>query len=54
MGERHDPEQLNAEDWGHAVATSEFDHDIPEEREELTIERIKGRIKEQYVSRRPC
>lgn len=36
MGERHDPEQLNAEDWGHAVATSEFDHDVPEEREELT------------------
>ena len=31
MGERHDPEQLNAEDWGHAVATSEFDHDIPED-----------------------
>ena len=46
MGERHDPEQLNAEDWGHAVATSEFDHDIPEEREELTIERIEEMINE--------
>ena len=46
MGERHDPEQLNAEDWGHAVATSEFDHDVPEEREELTIERIEEMINE--------
>ena len=46
MGERHNPEQLNAEDWGHAVATSEFDHDVPEEREELTIERIEEMINE--------
>ena len=46
MEERHDPEKLNAEDWGHAVATSEFDHDIPEEREELTIERIEEMINE--------
>ena len=46
MGERHDPEQLKAEDWGHAVATSEFDHDVPEEREELTIERIEEMINE--------
>lgn len=33
-------------DWGHAVATSEFDHDVPEEREELTIERIEEMINE--------
>ena len=46
MEERHDPGQLNAEDWGHAVATSEFDHDIPEEREELTIDRIEEMINE--------
>lgn len=44
MGERHDPEQLSAEDWGHAVAASEFDHDVPEEREELTIDRIEEMI----------
>ncbi len=35
-----DLERVTAEEWGDAVAQSEFDHDYKEEREELTEERI--------------
>lgn len=44
MEDKRNPEQLQGEEWGHAVAASEFDHDIPEEREELTIDRIEGML----------
>jgi magnesium transporter len=33
--------QVTAEEWGQAVASSEFDYDYVEERKELTIERIQ-------------
>lgn len=41
MSARHEPDQITAEEWGQAVASSEFDYDYPDEREELTIERIQ-------------
>ena len=40
MSLNHEFQDVNAEEWGDAVARSEFDHDY-EEREELTIERIQ-------------
>lgn len=40
MNKNHEFREVNAEEWGDAVARSEFDHDY-EEREELTIERIQ-------------
>lgn len=33
-------ENMTAEEWGNAIAQSEFDYDSLEEREELTEERI--------------
>ncbi len=45
MREEKNPDFVSAEEWGHAVSQSEFDYDyadeIPEQREELTIERIQ-------------
>lgn len=41
MGMKNDMRQVTAEEWGQAVAYSEFDYDYPDEREELTIERIQ-------------
>ena len=41
MSFKDDLSNVTAEEWGHAVAQSEFDYDYPEEREELTIERIQ-------------
>lgn len=41
MGMKHDLSHVTAEEWGQAVASSEFDYDFPDEREELTIERIQ-------------
>lgn len=43
MSMHDDLSRVTPEDWGDAVASSEFDHDIPdlEEREALTIERIE-------------
>ncbi len=40
LNKNHEFREVNAEEWGDAVARSEFDHDY-EEREELTIERIQ-------------
>ena len=41
MGMKNDMDHVTAEEWGQAVASSEFDYDYPDEREELTIERIQ-------------
>lgn len=41
MSAEREPDHMSAEEWGQAVASSEFDHDYAEEREELTIERIQ-------------
>lgn len=41
MGMKNNMDHVTAEEWGQAVATSEFDYDYPDEREELTIERIQ-------------
>ena len=47
MGMQDDMNKVTPEEWGHAVAQSEFDYDDPDEsevimeREELTIERIQ-------------
>ncbi|MCF2680302.1 magnesium transporter [Faecalicatena contorta] len=48
MGRHDDIQNVSPEEWGHAVAQSEFDYDDPDEqeevvleREELTIERIQ-------------
>ncbi len=41
MGMKNNMDDVTAEEWGQAVATSEFDYDYPDEREELTIERIQ-------------
>lgn len=46
MEDRRRAEQMTPEEWGHAVATGEFDHDIPDEREELTLERIEEMLDE--------
>ena len=41
MGVKNNLNQVTAEEWGQAVAFSEFDYDLTDEREELTIERIQ-------------
>lgn len=41
MGVKYNMSQVTAEEWGQAVASSEFDYDLTDEREELTIERIQ-------------
>lgn len=41
MGVKYNMNQVTAEEWGQAVASSEFDYDLTDEREELTIERIQ-------------
>lgn len=41
MSAKHDLSNVTAEEWGQAVASSEFDYDYPDEREELTLERIQ-------------
>lgn len=41
MGMKNEMGHVTAEEWGQAVASSEFDYDYPDEREELTIERIQ-------------
>ena len=41
MGMKNNMDDVTAEEWGQAVATSQFDYDYPDEREELTIERIQ-------------
>ncbi len=41
MGMKNNMNPVTAEEWGQAVASSEFDYDCADEREELTIERIQ-------------
>lgn len=41
MSYKDDLSNVTAEEWGHAISQSEFDYDYPEEREDLTIERIQ-------------
>lgn len=41
MSFKNDVDDMTAEEWGHAVSQSEFDYDYPEEKEELTIDRIQ-------------
>lgn len=41
MSSNRDLNQVTPEEWGNAVAQSEFDYDYQEDREELTIERIQ-------------
>ena len=41
MSDKSNPNSISAEEWGQPVASSEFDYDYQDEREELTIERIQ-------------
>lgn len=41
MGMKNNMNPVTAEEWGQAVASSEFDYDCADEQEELTIERIQ-------------
>lgn len=46
MSMKNNMSQISAEEWGQAVASSEFDYDSMDEREELTIGRIQKMLEQ--------